>query len=61
MLYKIMSIRISDSKDLKSAKIETRPMKNDQNGEKNQNFLKFAESFRNHSRIKKLLQKAFSE
>ena len=28
---------------------------------KNQNFLKFAESFRNHSRIKKLLQKAFSE
>ena len=34
MLYKIMSIRISDSKDLKCAKIETHPMKNDQNDEK---------------------------
>jgi len=31
MLYKLISIRISDSKDLRCAKIETNLMKTDQN------------------------------
>ena len=34
MLYKLISTRISDSKDLRCAKIETYPMKTDQNDEK---------------------------
>ena len=34
MLYKLVPTRISDSKDLRCAKIETHPMKNHQNDEK---------------------------
>ena len=34
MLYKLVPTRISDSKDLRCAKIETYPMKNHQNDEK---------------------------
>ena len=34
MLYNMISTRISDSKDLRCAKIETYPMKTDENDEK---------------------------
>ena len=38
MLYKLISTRISDSKDLRCAKIETYPMKTDENDEKSKFF-----------------------
>ena len=49
MLYKLLPTRISDSKDLRCAKIETHPMKNHQNDEKS----KFLQT---HKMVQKTLQ-----
>ena len=47
MLYKLVPTRISDSKELRRAKIETHPMKNHQNYEK----IKIFGYPQNHSEI----------